>query len=462
MKKTLRVIAFLLITIISICYVYNIISWKDTTGEYLSSTQQLYATEDNTIDLVFMGSSHCYCSINPSVLWDNYGISAFDMAISGQDKSSTYYTLKELLKTQSPQVVCIDMWGLVFEGYEVESNIYRNMLAMKTSSNSVELVRDCIDEEEQMDYILRWPIVHTRYREIGKYDFMQNEVSIYGRGFLDGYKKSKVDPIGVSKTEGEPLTEENKKWIDDLFQLSQEEGFTLIMFLAPTALPEEHQKIIKGAENYLREKGVEYINFNYLIDEVDLSYSYDFRDETHLNTLGANKVTAYFGEYLNEKYEFIDHRGDSTYHLWDECSLYMNHTAYQYELGKIEDADEYIQKLTESEDITVVISLDGQYQDSTLDLHKYVSYFGISDAEYYLGGKWIYENGKIIYYMNSGENEEYIYELSETDTLRIWNTQDALNNVGINGEPVNCCHNGLSIVVYDKVTKSIIDKKGYF
>jgi len=124
MKKGIRAVTFGIIAILCICQVYKILSWKDTTGAYLSATQQLYATEDELIDLVFMGSSHCFCGVNPSVLWDTYGISAFDMAISGQDKSSTYHTLKELLKTQSPKVVCIDMWGVVFEEHGVESNVY--------------------------------------------------------------------------------------------------------------------------------------------------------------------------------------------------------------------------------------------------------------------------------------------------------------------------------------------------
>ena len=54
--------------------VYNVLSWKDTTGDYLSSTSQLYHTPENTIDVVFMGSSHCYCGVYPAYLWRDKGI----------------------------------------------------------------------------------------------------------------------------------------------------------------------------------------------------------------------------------------------------------------------------------------------------------------------------------------------------------------------------------------------------
>ena len=107
MKKAIRCIAFLLILFFVIIRAYDILSWKDTSEAYLSSTKQLYSTEDDLMDVVFLGSSHCYCGISPDVLWGNYGISAFNMTTSGQDKISTYYLLKETLKTQSPDVVCV-------------------------------------------------------------------------------------------------------------------------------------------------------------------------------------------------------------------------------------------------------------------------------------------------------------------------------------------------------------------
>lgn len=462
MKKVIKVIAFLLITVISITYIYGVLSWKDTTGEYLSATQQLYATEDDLIDVVFMGSSHCYCGINPSVLWETYGISAFDMSVSGQDKNSTYYSLKEVLKTQSPKVVCIDLWGIFYEEHMVESNVYRNMLAMKTSSNSIDLVQSYVDEEERMDYYLRWPIIHTRYRELTEYDFLQYELSIYGRGFNASFKRNPAPPIDCSVKESSTIGEENKKWIDDLKQLSEEEDFELIMFFAPTSLNARDQKVLNGVADYLDKQEIAFVNFNHLVEETGLDVNADFSDNTHLNTYGAEKITSYFGEYLVENYEFTDHRGDEQYYLWDECSSYLEHKAFENELQNKMELEEYLDKIAEFEDLTVVISLDGNYQDSTLNLKAVTDSFGISEPEYYLGGKWIYENGNIIYYMNNGVAEQYTYELSETQTLRLWNVSGSLHQIAIDGEPMSSVYNGLSVVVYDKYMNRVIDKRGYF
>lgn len=74
-----------------------------------------------------------YCSIMPHLIWEDYGISAFDMAISGQDREATYFYIVELLKTQSPEVICVDLGGMMYEGYGIEANQYRNMLSMNLS-----------------------------------------------------------------------------------------------------------------------------------------------------------------------------------------------------------------------------------------------------------------------------------------------------------------------------------------
>ena len=104
--KTIEYILFAALVIGAVAILYNVLSWKDTNGNYMSTTKQLYETDDNLIDVVFMGSSHCYCGIYPAVLWEDAGIAAFDMSTSGQDRNSTYHMLAELLKTQSQGCLC--------------------------------------------------------------------------------------------------------------------------------------------------------------------------------------------------------------------------------------------------------------------------------------------------------------------------------------------------------------------
>ena len=87
MKNVLRCVAFTLITAIIISYTLNVLSLKDTSGgenEYYSAYRQLYNTEKNMADVVFLGTSHCYNAIYPAVLWQEYGMAPLDMSVSAQ------------------------------------------------------------------------------------------------------------------------------------------------------------------------------------------------------------------------------------------------------------------------------------------------------------------------------------------------------------------------------------------
>ena len=229
-KKLIQVVAILLFTAVSLCClykVYDVLRWKDTTGDYLSSFEQLYATDNNLIDVAFVGSSHCFCGITPAFMWEEKGIAGFDMSVSGQDRDSAYHHIKELLKTQSPKVIVVDLFALTFDEHAEEGNIYRNLLSMRTSKNSVELVTEYAHKSEWENYISRFPIVHTRYRELTEYDFDLPAQNYYGRGALFQFRQNPqtkyvIDEKKVEKTE---LSDDNKEWLEALIKLSKDEHF---------------------------------------------------------------------------------------------------------------------------------------------------------------------------------------------------------------------------------------------
>ena len=59
-----------------------------------------YSRSFNSIDVIFSGSSKVYCDIATGVLWEKYGIAAFDLGGAEAPSWGSYYQLKEALKTQ--------------------------------------------------------------------------------------------------------------------------------------------------------------------------------------------------------------------------------------------------------------------------------------------------------------------------------------------------------------------------
>lgn len=466
MKKTARFIIFLGILVVIFFATYQVLSWKDTNGEYEDSVTRLYETKENTIDVAFYGSSHCFCAILPYVLWEEYGMSAFNMGTSGQDREATYYYIKELLKTQEPKVICVDLFALTYDGYGVKGNEYRNMLSMDLSKNNVEMIQSVVDEEDQMDYILKWPIIHTRYAELEKYDFELNDFSVFGRGEVIELKRAAInmDPSVLSYEGIGEVPEHRLEWVDRLIALSEEEGFELVFYTAPFELNADTKAIYNAASAYFEERGIMYLDFNDYEVSIDsgIDYNADFIDGGHVNIYGGQKITEYIGKKLTEKYMFENHRGDEEYVFWEQDLEYCQHALQEPIIKNTYDWNAYKDFILNSEDLAVVISLDGKYDESTLNLFGMLVPLEL-ESGYSEGGKWVIENGEITTRLVE-ENQEIVFLDLGEDTLRVKNgpSDDSGEDIVLSGVPQTCIDNGLTVLIYDKVLHRVVDRKSWF
>lgn len=465
MRKFLRGLLFTILVVWAVWGSYRILSWKDTTGGYLSSTQQLSHTGEGLIDVLFLGSSHCYCSVYPDYLWRDSGIAAFDLAISGQDKWSSYYSLREALKTQTPKVVLVESYSLIFEGYGHEGNKYRNLLSHGLSADSIALAEK-IDGENLWNYILRWPIVHTRYRELTQYDFVQYKPSVYGRGsehdWTIGYGPDLERQISCTDTA--ELSEDNKEWLDSMLALSRENDFDLIFFVAPMQLYGDNQQIINAASEYVREQGSVFVDFAKLSHELYFDPAKDFTDSNHCNAYGAAKVTGYWRDYLQEHYQLADHRGSKDYELWDLSYLYHCRLEAEMEYNTSTDSLEaYLYKAMHDEYLTMIISIGSGIsgEEYSARLSQCMEQLGIYILDYPQGGKWVWQNGECIFSMDGADTQVYFLDLSRTDTLRIENRSAKYGEAGtedvkINRTPYGGGTDGIAVLLYDNFRGTVI------
>lgn len=228
-RQAIKIVVFCLIGILLLQRLYQIFSWKDTAGDYKSSMETFYRLDRNSVDVLFLGSSHCYFSVDVANLWENHGIAAYSLAISGQDLASSYHCLVEALKTQKPKVVFLESYGGIFHGYGVRGNMYRNLLAYRPSLNFLQAIRSIAEEEEWRDYALKWPILHTRYRELKREDFLR-ERSVY-MGYAADFVPRSVELRTYDGEETIPIGEEEEEWLCKIISLTKEEDIQLCIFL---------------------------------------------------------------------------------------------------------------------------------------------------------------------------------------------------------------------------------------
>lgn len=88
-RKFAKVISFIMIMLILSSIFYKSFSFKYADGIY--TLKEFYKERDNSIDVLFLGSSHMFVNVNPSILWKEYGMAGFDLGGSVQPLWNTYY-----------------------------------------------------------------------------------------------------------------------------------------------------------------------------------------------------------------------------------------------------------------------------------------------------------------------------------------------------------------------------------
>lgn len=469
-KKIILFFAFTSLLFIAVFFSYKIVKWKDTTGNYCSSIEQLYNTDDNLIDVVFVGSSQVYCDVYPCFLWEKAGISSFDMSVSGQDKVSSYYELKELLKTQSPEVVFVDLYGLFSEGNAIEGNRYRNLLSMKPSLNSYNHVKDFFEGDSESnvnDYLFRFPIVHTRYKELTRLDFENYVPNTFLRGEQFIFQTNWAAPSPTKDSYNpEKLSDSNLKWLNDLYNLSIENSFNLVLMKTPFYDAGTDQNILDGASVFASEKGLDFIDFNKIADELGLDYSFDFYDGNHTNAYGARKISKYLSNYIKDKYPVPDHRGDSRYSQWDDDLQFFYREEAKNEIKNEPDIYALSSLLNEYKtDFSAIISIE--YTSSIgNNIDTYKDGLGLIGMEYddiITGGKWLYRNGQLTLLAdNDPELSATIYELNKYDTIVVKYKEDgSAENVMIGPNDYSNVGTYISITVYDELLKEVVINKQF-
>lgn len=301
--------------------VLRILLLKSEDG--INQFQAFYKQPENSIDVIFSGSSKVYCDIATGVLWDNYGIAAFDLGGAEAPSWVSYYQLKEALKTQKPKVICYEVSVAAMYSMLTQANNWAsdNIYGMKWNKNRIDIIRVDSEEKEFYPRLNPYNIMHGRYKDLKENDFTNVRNTVSYKGFdprEDVYEMETPQTDEITGTE--PCTEKEEEYLGKLIELSANEGIPILFFASPYGVTEHEQQILNYVGEIADSKGVEFIDFNKRYDEIGMDFSSDMADSGHLNYSGNYKFTNYFGSILKEKYDIEDHRGDGRYISWDRDS----------------------------------------------------------------------------------------------------------------------------------------------
>lgn len=336
-KKLFKTVAFLAILLVALYLICCVFSFKYEDG--VTPMDHMYDLPEDTVDVVLLGSSHMGVNVDPSILWEEEGVAAYNCWGSMQQVWNTYYYLNECLKYQNPKLVVMDVYGATFAyDYGTYDNAVKNTIGMRMSMDKVEAIQTSVEESDYFVYLLLGlPTYHYRYTELTEDDFT-NFFWDKATGIQTVNTAGEVvQPITITDwgvgDETLPLNAKQQEYLIKIIELCREKDVPLLLIAAPYYLDATEVKRFNEIGVVAEKYGVPYLNYCTDCEAIGLDSSEDYRDLCHLMSSGIRKYSVFLGNYIKEHYDVPDRRTDEN-HIWnrqgeeDESLIYQLDTKF--------------------------------------------------------------------------------------------------------------------------------------
>lgn len=313
-RRILAAVAFLVIFGVlfgAVSYIFQDKTGAETVAPY-------YDEPDDSLDIVFVGNSHVMCSVMPMELYAEHGYKSFVFASSAQVSAQTYYQTVAALETQTPQLIVLDVGGLVYNTkYTIKSYVHTQADNLKPTLNKFRLVNDLFEGEERFEFYL--PIIefHSRWQSLTRADFKgvtSPSKGAYLRTVINPQKETPV-PAQDEMQNPEPMPE---KYLRKTIEYCLEKGVPVLLMQSPcVGRGDAYYKTVNYCAVLAEEYGINYLNGQYLVDELGISCETDYYNDSHLNVYGGYKFNKCLGEYIAEHYQITCNQTPKVLAKWD-------------------------------------------------------------------------------------------------------------------------------------------------
>lgn len=319
-KIAVKIIVFILLFILLFTAVSEVLRYKSLTGAW-NMTQKIHGLKSerqNSMDVMFFGSSHMYCTISPLQLMAEYGFTSYVYCTQQQPLWATYHYMKEALKTQAPKLIVVEMYMATnTEDYLMEG-AESAIIELDMSANKLGLINSSVEKSDRLGFVFDIIRYHDRWSELKANDF---DISyrfktdpFKGYVLLDHTEPRDLNYQLSSITKSTKLTEKNLEYIQKIIELAKSVGSELWFLVSPYEATAEQQAVYNSVKQIADSNNIRFINYNNDYDSLCLDPQVDFYDKGHVNNVGAKKVTSDLGKKIKESIPLTDKRGQ--YEQW--------------------------------------------------------------------------------------------------------------------------------------------------
>jgi len=290
---------------------------------------------EQSVDVMFFGTSHAFTDIDPNVIWQRKGIPSFVLGGPMQTMEVTRYYVQEAFRTQRPKVVVLEMTATGYPAVQPKDQRHRytqnfhrlNVGYMPMTLNRVEAALFATESGDKTAVLVDAWMYHSRWPELTSKDFAVWSKHA-GYEYLKGYVPRtgyRTVPSGVVASYSWEVTETlhpdvafHLPALRAIARTCQKNGAELVLLISPTGPAGKYSFYLRSAMSVLSKEypNVRALDMSKPGGVRGLSYKTDFADGGHLNTTGARKASIALADYLASKYRLPDRRRDPAYRSW--------------------------------------------------------------------------------------------------------------------------------------------------
>jgi len=475
-KRIIKCILFLLILALTAGFFFHAFTPDD--GNYVLP-KDFYRKDNDRFDVLFLGTSKIKQGVYPMTLYNEYGISSYNLGTGDQTAALSYYLLKDAIERQHPKLVVFEVgmgdYQTTYEGTEDVHYITDNMPAFAKSR--YELIRGVEKEgDDSLRFIFPWYEYHSRWTELAETDVVHEDSGVaYGSWILaQGKDSGYFEPLQPDTSYALPdvVTE----YMEKTAQLCEETGTQLIFLTLPVfgpgLLPVElyPQRINEcyAIERFANEHDLPCFNFIDKTTSLGLDCTTDTLDGMHLNLAGAEKFSALLGKELKNLCDLPDRRDEAGYEFESEDYEDYLHYRSRRMLATDNRTASYFARIIETygtEDYLYVLTAAGDTTPSMTDTVKSsLKAMGLANVDSAAGNHAyiaVIDHGAVAYETNDFTLTSDTFEDKVSGVSVAALSQSAedgsgaqiildLDNYVLQGP-------GLNVVVYDKETGKKVD-----
>ena len=346
--------------------------------------EEFYDEPKNSIDVLIVGGSHTMCSVSATSIYDNTGLTAYNLSTWSQPVWVSYHYIVEALKYQKPQIVILDAFGSFYDrsyftGVDVDlvSDDFAQLMKPSLNLLQLNLARRRVQVTKKVwEEYLNITKYHTRITELTEEDWQKIFIdnSTPAKGYGPFYTKEDFSgyeyPVTIETRDLYPYAEE---YLLKIINLCKEKGIKLALVKIPHIADENDIMLVNTIHRIAEENGVDFLDYN-SSNVLELDFSYDWADHGHLNNYGAKKATEAVSNYINTLGVVSEH-SDEIIDRWNSASEFEHEESTRMEIKLAESFDVMAERVEKQKNTSLIlVKQDGGMLEAS-DVDKIYSLF---------------------------------------------------------------------------------------